>query len=169
VRNVFLIGFMGAGKTSVGRLLAGRLNSRFVDLDAEIESAAGKSISEIFDQHGETEFRKLETTRLTQISREVGIVVATGGGVAIAAENRQLMRMSGLVVNLTASRETILQRLSGDRTRPLLQGDNPAERVAALLTERQQFYAEADLSISTDGKKIEEIVAEILARLSEEQ
>jgi shikimate kinase len=111
----------------------------------------------------------LETERLTQISREAGIIVATGGGVAIAAENRHLMRTSGLVVNLTVSRETILQRLSGDRTRPLLQGDNPAERVAALLSERQPFYAEADLSISTDGKKIEEIVAEILTRLSDEQ
>ena len=166
MRNIFLTGFMGAGKTSVGRLLAVRLSYRFVDLDAKIVAEAKKSITEIFEKDGEAQFRKLESTVLARIAGETGAVVATGGGVVIAESNRRLMRESGVVVNLTATHESVLMRLSGDVTRPLLNGDNPAERVAALMAEREAFYADADLTIATDGKSLEDIVAELIARLT---
>jgi len=166
VKNLFLTGFMGCGKTSVGKVLSSITGYRFVDLDQVIVDRAGKSIKEIFAAEGEQAFRRLESDVLEQVAREAGVVVSTGGGVVIAGGNREVMRRSGTIVNLTATVAALVARLSGDSERPLLQDDPSGERIAAMLAAREQYYADADLRIDTTGKKVESIAAEIVARLA---
>lgn len=165
MKHIYLTGFMGCGKTSVGRLLSRRLNCAFVDLDQEIVNQAGTSIREIFASQGEPAFRSLETQVLARIASGPGAVVSTGGGVVIAPENRELMRRSGSIVNLTATVEAIAARLAGDSERPLLQGDASVERIRTMLTGREPFYADADRRIDTTSKTVEAVAAEILASL----
>jgi len=164
-RPLILTGFMGAGKSSVGRLLAGRLGCPFIDLDAEVVAMTGDSINEIFAKEGEVAFRILESACLEHAVRRGAAVIATGGGAVIADTNRMLMRSSGVVVNLTASFDRIMERLAGAADRPLYAGDDPAERAKALLEQREQFYNDADIRIDTDGKSVEDVAAEILGYL----
>ena len=164
-RPLILTGFMGTGKSSVGRLLAGRLRCRFIDLDAEIVASEGRSINEIFAKDGEAAFRSLESACLEHVLSLGVAVIATGGGAVNADTNRALMRASGMVVNLTASFERISERLLGATNRPLYAGDDPAKRAKALLAEREQFYNDADIRIDTDGKSVEDVAAEILEYL----
>lgn len=161
-RPLILTGFMGSGKSSVGKVLARRLDCPFVDLDAEIVAAAGCSINEIFARAGEAAFRELESRCLTEVLRRGGAVIATGGGVVIAAGNRALMRSAGVVVNLGVSLAQVLDRLKGNSDRPLLAGDDAANRAKLLMEERQQFYLDSDIRIDTDGKSVEDVAAEIL-------
>ena len=161
-RSVLLTGFMGSGKSSVGRLLAKSLSCPFVDLDGEIVSASGRSINDIFAQDGEQAFRRLETLCLQQVLRGSQAVIATGGGVVISAENRSLMRTRGIVVNLDVSLSQVLQRLHGATDRPLFGGSDAANHVKSLMDDRKQFYADADIRIDTDGKSVEDVAAEIL-------
>jgi len=156
---------MGCGKTSVGRVLSARLGREFVDLDEVIVAEAGVSINEIFSTQGEPAFRQLESQALSRIAARQGVVVSTGGGAVIAPENRQTMRLSGSIVNLTASVDAIAARLCGDSERPLLQGDASSERVRNMLETREQFYADADLRIDTSAKSVEAVAAEILDSL----
>jgi len=165
VRTIILTGFMGTGKSSVGRLLADRLGFRYRDLDALIVAEAGISINEIFARHGEPHFRKLETDAVRRIAGAQRCVVATGGGAVIAPENRRLLREAGVVVNLTASVDEICRRLREETDRPLLRDDRSEERVAAMMAEREQFYADAELRIDTTGKSVEDVVAEIIGYL----
>jgi len=167
LKNIFLTGFMGCGKTSVGRVLSERLGFQFIDLDQAIVSQAGMSVKEIFTAQGEPAFRELESRVLAQVAQRSGVVVSTGGGAVIAALNRELMRRSGAIVNLTATVETIAARLTGDSERPLLQGDASYERIEAMLAGREQFYADADLRIDTTGKPVETVAAEIIDALKE--
>jgi shikimate kinase len=163
---LILTGFMGSGKSSVGKILAERTGFRFVDLDAEIVVAAGCSINDIFTRDGEDSFRALESSLLEQaLSEGEGRVVATGGGAVIYGVNRSLMRSRGVVINLKATLEQVLARLDGSCDRPLLAGENAAKRAKALMDEREQFYADADIRIDTDGKSVEDVAAEILCRL----
>jgi shikimate kinase len=164
-RPLILTGFMGAGKSSVGRLLAGKLGCPFIDLDAEIVAMAGRSINEIFAKDGEAAFRFLESACLEHALRRGLAVIATGGGAVIADSNRTLMRATGVVVNLTASFGRIVERLSGAADRPLYAGDDPARRAKALLEQREQFYNDADIRIDTDGKSVEDVAAEIIGHL----
>jgi shikimate kinase len=166
-RPVILTGFMGSGKSSVGRVLAKRLHCPFIDLDAEIVTDTGRSINDIFAQDGEPAFRKLESTCLQRILQAGQAVVATGGGVVIATENRSLMRNRGIVVNLGVSLSKVLQRLDGATDRPLFGGEDAANRVKLLMDERKQFYADADIRIDTDGKSVEDVAAEILSFVKE--
>ena len=165
MKNIFLTGFMGCGKTSVGRVLSARLGCDFVDLDQAIVREAGVSIKEIFASQGEPAFRRLESQALARVAAGAGAVVSTGGGAVIAPENRELMRQTGSIVNLTASIGAIAARLSRDSERPLLEGDASAERIRSMLEAREQFYADADLRIDTTAKTIEAVAAEILGSL----
>ncbi len=165
-KMLFLTGFMGSGKSSVGKILAERLGCRFIDLDAEIVAAAGCSINEIFARDGEQAFRALEGAQLEQVlSSGEGSVLATGGGAVISAQNRTLMRSRGVIINLKVTLEQVLARLHGCSDRPLMAGDNAAQRATTLMNEREQFYADADIRIDTDGKSVEDVAAEILCRL----
>jgi shikimate kinase len=165
-RPVILTGFMGSGKSSVGKLLAEKLSCRFVDLDAEIVEAAGLSINDIFARDGEEYFRRLESANLERILTSGGCcVIATGGGAVINFQNREMMRNYGLVVNLKVTLEQVLDRLHGCSDRPLLAGEKAPERVRALMEGREHYYADADIRIDTDGKSVEDVAAVILSHL----
>lgn len=165
MNNIFLTGFMGCGKTSVGHVLALRLGWTFVDLDQVIVDEAGQTINEIFAEHGEPHFRELESRILVRVAAHTGQVVSTGGGAVIARANRAVMRQYGSIVNLTASVETIAQRVSGNSERPLLAADASTERIKTMLAAREEFYADADLRIDTTGKEIEAIADQVLDSL----
>lgn len=163
--QLILTGFMGSGKSSVGKIVAERLNYCFVDLDAEIVSAAGCSINDIFAHDGESSFRSLESSILERLlATRMEIVVATGGGAVISPDNRVLMRNYGVVINLMVTLEQVVARLKGCHDRPLLAGEDAAKRAETLMNEREQFYADADIRIDTDGKSVEDVAAEILCR-----
>ncbi|MDD2581979.1 MAG: shikimate kinase [Desulfuromonadaceae bacterium] len=165
-RPLILTGFMGSGKSSVGKIVAERLGYRFIDLDAEIVAVTGCSINEIFARDGEQSFRALETSQLKRIlSKGERCVVATGGGAVILASNRDVMRSSGMIINLKVTTEQVGDRLKGCTDRPLLAGNDSGERTKTLMDEREQFYADADIRIDTDGKSVEDVAAEILRRL----
>jgi shikimate kinase len=165
-KMLFLTGFMGSGKSSVGTIVAERLGCRFIDLDAEIVAAAGCSINEIFARDGEQAFRALEGSQLEQIlSAGEGSVLATGGGAVVSAQNRALMRSRGVIINLKVTLEQVLARLRECSDRPLLAGEDAAKRATTLMNEREQFYADADIRIDTDGKSVEDVATEILCRL----
>lgn len=164
-RLLILTGFMGSGKSSVGKIVAERLGYRFIDLDAEIVAVAGCSINDIFARDGEHAFRTLESSQLEQIlSTGERSVVATGGGAVISTQNRALMRTLGVIINLKVPLEQVLTRLKGCSDRPLLAGEDAESRAKALMNEREQFYADADIRIDTDGKSVEDVAAEILCR-----
>jgi shikimate kinase len=164
METVFFTGFMGAGKTTIGKALAERVGVKLVDLDEFIEKKYNKTIREIFEEEGEKTFRKYEHEALLQLIDFNGIVT-TGGGVVTSENNRQLMRKNGLIIYLDCSVDEILSRLKQDTTRPLLDG-NKEEQVRSLYQERQVKYREADYIVSTSGKSIKEIVSEIINRAS---
>jgi shikimate kinase len=166
-RPLILTGFMGSGKSSVGRVLAERLACPFVDLDAEIVATAGRSINDIFAQDGEQAFRSMEGAGLKRVLGGGRSVIATGGGVVTADQNRRYMRSRGVVVNLVVSLPQVLKRLHGAADRPLFAVDNAPNSVKLLMDGREQFYADADIRIDTDGKSVEDVAAEILRFLEE--
>ncbi|MEA5113509.1 MAG: shikimate kinase [Geobacteraceae bacterium] len=163
--NIILTGFMGTGKSSVGKLLAKRLGYRFRDMDDMIVSRQNMSINEIFEKYGEIHFRTLEAEAIRSISEERGMVVSTGGGAVISKENRNMFRNIGLIVNLSASPEVILERLAQDDGRPLLSGSKDIATIDRLMKEREPFYSDADIRIDTTGKKLDDVAREILAFL----
>jgi shikimate kinase len=161
--SIILTGSMGSGKTSVGKILAARLKFAFNDLDALIVEQAGKSINQLFADEGEETFRDRETAALSALVGRQAMVLSTGGGVVIRESNRRLLRAAGLVVNLTASVETLVKRLARANDRPLLCGERSLEeRIKQIMTEREPFYAEADIRIDTTGKTLEDVAAVIL-------
>ena len=158
-RNLILIGFMGTGKTTVGKRVARDLGFRFVDTDELIVETAGKSIPDIFSSDGEDAFRNLETGVLQQCIGEKNQVLSTGGGIVLRKENRELLKRAGYVIWLQASAAAIVERVKRNRDRPLLATENPAQTVKKMLRERQRLYEEAaDLAIATDNLMIEETV-----------
>ena len=164
-RPLFLTGFMGAGKSTIGRLLAARLGCDFIDLDDEIISRTGVSIQKTFDAHGEKHFRRLETEVLMSLSDRGPAVFATGGGLVMSLENREYMHASGLIVYLQAEWETLKLRLADSTGRPLLSGDDDWSRTHDLLKKRLLYYEDADLIVPTDGKSPEQIVTDIRSRI----
>ncbi|HXF46043.1 MAG TPA: shikimate kinase [Burkholderiaceae bacterium] len=133
---------MGAGKTTVGRLLARELNYEFVDCDREIETRSGVSIATIFEVEGEEGFRRREAALLDELTQRAGIVLATGGGAVLRPENRAHLRARGLVIYLQATADEIVRRTAADKARPLLQTDDPRARIGQLLAVRAPLYAE---------------------------
>ena len=167
MRNVILTGFMGTGKSSVGRVLARLTGWVLLDLDAMIVRRGGRSINELFAQEGEPFFRALESAEIGMLRQyHEPFILATGGGAVLAAENRVIFRELGLVVNLTAPPEVISARLRHSDDRPLLNDGAAREKVELMLREREPCYEEADIRIDTAGKKIEDVAAEILAFLT---
>ncbi len=150
--NLFLIGPMGAGKTSIGRHLARHLGLRFVDLDLELEARLGASIALTFELEGEAGFRKRESALLGELVRDCGIVLSTGGGAVLDPVNRKLLRARGFVVWLDTDVDTQLNRLHADRQRPLLQGPDRREKLLGMADLRNPLYAQtADLRIAACG------------------
>jgi len=161
VSSVFLVGFMGTGKSALGRDLANRLGWRFVDLDEEIVSQAGRSIPEIFEAEGEDAFREFEIQALSAQAQQEQQVVACGGGVLLRSENRSLLLKQEKVLCLVASADEIWRRISGDPNRPLLKDREAMER---RLKERQPFY-ELFPSLDTEGRSVADLSEELLHRL----
>lgn len=162
--KIYFVGFMGAGKTTIGRLYAQETRWNFIDTDALIEEKAGCSISEIFEKQGESAFRGLETEVLQDIGRNSDTVVSCGGGIILNGINVEIMRKDGHVLYLRAQADTLAERLADANDRPLLQrGEGTLkERIADILSQRSGLYENAaDIIIDTDGKTPEDIVAEI--------
>lgn len=167
MKNIVLIGFMATGKTAVGRKLAEALHMKFVDLDDLIVEHKGITIAEIFDRHGEAHFRKLEREMVARVSRRRFLVVATGGGVVLDPENVSKLKRMGRMIHLSASPEVILERVSNEDHRPLLETADREGRIRDLLSRRAPFYAIADLEIDTSGLSVDEVVVEIVRHLQE--
>ncbi|MFA6508291.1 MAG: shikimate kinase [Treponemataceae bacterium] len=165
--RITLIGFMGSGKTSVGRELARVLNAELIDIDRLIESREGMTINEIFEKRGETYFRDLERRTVEEMNGKKGpLIVCSGGGVILDARNVENIRKRGVSVWLKAKAETVYARIAEEGTRPVLNDDMSVEKITAVLEKRLPFYeAAADIAIDTDGKTIAQIGAEILIRL----
>ncbi|WP_304639399.1 shikimate kinase AroK [Pseudomonas sp.] len=166
MRNVILIGPMGAGKSTIGRLLAKELKYCFKDSDREIEARTGADIPWIFDVEGEEGFREREEAMIAELAAEQGIVLATGGGVVMREANRRALSAGGLVVYLRTSVEQQLQRTAKDRQRPLLQTPDPERVLRELMAKRDPLYREiADLIIETDHRGPKVVVNAIVERL----
>ncbi|MCB9137732.1 MAG: 3-dehydroquinate synthase [Caldilineaceae bacterium] len=166
--NITLTGFMGTGKTTVGRLLAQQLNRPFVDLDEQIEQHFGKSVAEIFADEGEPAFRLAEIRLCSQLAEQEGLIISTGGGALVNPASRHALTESGPVVCLTATIEEILARLHGSADRPLLPGDaaEQGKRIRDLLYTRRHAYAAIPLRVDTTGRTPDEIVDALLATLA---
>lgn len=164
--NIILVGPMGAGKSTIGRLLAKELRLPFRDSDKEIEQRTGASIPLIFDVEGEQGFREREHAVIKDLCEMRGLVMATGGGAVLRPDNRQLLRAGGRVIYLCTSVEQQLDRTSRDRNRPLLQKPNPSEILANLMAVRDPLYREvADIIVQTDERPPRLVVVEIMGRL----
>lgn len=161
--NLVLIGYMGAGKTTVGRAVAKKLGYEFIDTDAYIEKQEGMPIPEIFSEKGEAYFRALETSVITKLCEKSGCVIATGGGLPLRKENQTILKQLGTVYYLMADTKTIYNRVKHSKNRPLLQCDNPYERIQAMMEERGPVYLQAcHVRIRTDHVKLEEVMDAIV-------
>lgn len=157
--NIFFVGLMGAGKTTVGKLLAKRLGKAFYDSDHEIESRTGVNIPVIFELEGEAGFRKREVTAIEELTAMHDIVLATGGGAVLCKKNRENLSQHGTVVYLRASVNELWHRTKNDKNRPLLQTDDPRAKLEKLYTERDPLYREiADIIIDTGDQSVGTIV-----------
>jgi len=164
MNNIVLVGFMGSGKSTVGKKLADKLGWTFTDTDARVEREQMTSISELFRRHGEAYFRELESRVLEDVLAEGQQVVATGGGIVLAERNRLRMLECGLVVALKAEASEVIRRVSSDRSRPLLQGD-VGERVRTLMEQRKHAYDFAHISIDTSALGVDQVIELIVERL----
>lgn len=160
--NIVLTGFMGTGKTTVGRRVAEILKLKFVDLDSHIEQLEGHPVSEIFAKSGEAAFRKIEAAGVEELSRRDEQVISVGGGAILNPINRENLQRHGLLVCLRAKTGTVLERLKDDLTRPLLVGEDREEKVDQLLKERQAIYDLCPIQIVTDSKTISQVAEEII-------
>ncbi|MBI2836331.1 MAG: shikimate kinase [Chloroflexi bacterium] len=169
--NIALIGFMGTGKSAVGRVLAKKLRRKFIELDSLIEQKAGKSIPDIFQQDGEIGFRQLEIDATKDVAQEKRAVIACGGGVVLNRINIDRLRESTVIVYLTASPGVILRRTSSDRNiRPLLNVSDQAQRIRELLKFRKPFYERAaDVTINTSKVDIGAVAEQILEKLKNDE
>ena len=162
------MGMMGAGKTTVGRQLAKRLGKSFCDSDREIEARTGVRVAVIFDIEGEAGFRKRETEAIEQLTALDGVVLATGGGAVLEPRNREYLKTRGFVIYLHAQPLVLSQRTRTDKSRPLLQGGDPRDRLEKLYAERDPLYREvADLVIDTGRQSVGSLLALVLAKFDE--
>lgn len=165
--NIFLVGLMGAGKSTVGRILARRLGKRFVDTDHEIEKRNGVTIPVIFEIEGEDGFRRREQELLADLAQENDLVLSTGGGIVLKPENREVLRSHGFVVYLNARPELLAERTKHDRTRPLLNVEDPLTRLRELYAVRDPLYREVAHAIVETGRGApQQVVQAILGEIS---
>jgi len=162
MKNIVLVGFMGGGKTSVGKSIRDTLKMRLVNTDDLIEKKEGMSIAGIFAKKGESYFRKLEREIVKEISKSENSIIDTGGGVVINEDNVKDLKKNGLIFCLNATPEEILRRTKRYVHRPLLNVDDPLTEIKELLNKRKEYYKRADYQIDTNGKSIEEIAKEII-------
>lgn len=163
--NIFLIGPMGVGKSTIGRQLANLLNKDFMDTDHEIEKRTGVDIPTIFDIEGEEGFRKREAAVLDEMTSGSNLVLATGGGAILLEDNRRALRR-GFVVYLSASLETLIERTRRDKSRPLLQNTDRQKKIKELMMERDPIYRqESDIIVETDGRSAKAVAKEIVDQL----
>lgn len=162
--NIFLVGPMGAGKSTIGRLLAAELDFSFRDSDRVIEERTGADIPWIFDMEGEEGFRERESAVLAELAHEQRSVIATGGGIILRSANRDLMKAAGHVCYLTASIDQLVERTARDKKRPLLQVDNPRQKIIDLVALRDPLYrSAADFVVNTDRRSPKAVAQEIVA------
>lgn len=168
--HIFLIGFMGSGKSTVAKYLSRTYKMQQIEMDAQIEKKEGRSISSIFEKQGEAYFRTLETEFLKNLPPRKAFVVSCGGGVAVKEENVREMKTKGKIVLLTAEPETIYNRVKRSHTRPLLEGNMNISYIEELMKKRWGLYEKAaDFSVKTDGRTAAEIGEEIIKRIREEK
>ncbi len=164
--NIFLVGLMGSGKTSVGKVLARLLGKEFIDSDHEIERATGVRIPVIFEIEGEAGFRAREHKMIAELVARENLLLATGGGVVLAKENRDLLKANGCVIYLRAPVKSLLKRTQRDRNRPLLQVPDPAVKLTAMYEQRDPLYREvAHLIVDTGNQSVRVLAAQIEAKL----
>jgi shikimate kinase len=164
-KNIILTGFMGVGKTSVGTQLAKDLGYRFVDTDALIEEDQHLTITSIFAKYGEPYFREIEANIIQKVMQAENQVVSTGGGAVIWDMNREAFKKAGLVVCLTAKPEVIFERIKHETHRPLLQTADPLQKITELLAGRAKYYAQADLTIDTSERSVDNVITAIKERI----
>jgi shikimate kinase len=165
--NIFLVGPMGAGKSTIGRNLAQIVGKRFCDADREVEARTGASIALIFELEGEAGFRRRERAVIEELTAGEGLVLATGGGAVLDAANRALLRSRGTVVYLHAPLDVLVRRTRRDRNRPLLQTADPRARLEQIVRERDPLYREvADVVVETDHRTVRSVVNEVARRLA---
>ncbi len=169
--NIALIGFMGVGKTAVGKVLAEKLGRSFVELDSLIEQKAGKSIPDIFQQDGETAFRELEIEVTKEVSKDRNLVITCGGGIVLNKINIERLRKSARMVYLTASPGVILKRVANEEgQRPLLEVGNPTLAIREMLSFRRSFYERAaDIKIDTSKLDIDSVAEQIIEKLKDDE
>ena len=166
--NIFFVGPMGAGKTTIGRQLARSLGRPFYDSDKEIEARTGADIPLIFELEGEAGFRSREKAMIDELTQQPGIVLATGGGAVLDPDNRKHLAGRGFVIYLSAPIEQLFQRTSRDSRRPLLQTENPRQKLEEILAVRDPLYREvADLVLVTDNKPVRNVTTQLLKRIRE--
>lgn len=164
--NIFFIGFMGVGKTTISEYLSEMLNKDKIDIDSYIEEKEKMAISQIFEQYGENYFRNCETNALKEISEKNNRIISCGGGIILREENIDLMKKQGKIVLLTASPETIYERVKCSKERPILNNDMSIGFISSLLKEREEMYLKtADIIINTDNKDTKEVSHEIIKKL----
>ncbi len=166
-RNIILCGFMATGKSSVGRRLSEMVGYDFLDMDAAIEAEEGMPIPQIFSTRGEPAFRALESRMVERIAGQSRCVVATGGGTVVNPRNLEILKRSGVVINLTADIDTLLQRIGSGDDRPMLWEGDRIERIRTLKEQRAQAYAQADIVLDTSSLSIDEVAQRIVDRLRE--
>ncbi|HLS28219.1 MAG TPA: shikimate kinase [Opitutales bacterium] len=159
--NLYLVGFMATGKSTVGRALASRIGYRFCDSDAEIERRTGLSIPQIFEMEGEETFRRYEREFIEDGHPDSNCIVACGGGLVAQPGMTELLKKKGVVICLFATPETILKRTSGNRNRPLLNVDDPEKQIRDLMEKREPFYRRAGTMILTDNRSLSELVEHV--------
>lgn len=164
-KNVVLVGYMGTGKSSVGKYLAQRLNRQFIELDEEIVKKAGKSIPEIFAQDGEPVFRQIEAQVVAEWSQGENLVISTGGGAVINPKNVENLRKKGILIGLTARPEVILVRVEKDHNRPLLAVEDRLGKIKEMLEQRAPFYQLADYTIDGSELTLREVGEHIIGFL----
>jgi len=162
MNNIYLVGFMGAGKTSIGRLVAKKLRHEFVEMDTVIEEQETLKIVDIFAEKGETYFRDLEKKLLKELATRNNLVVSCGGGVICDEQNLKLLKNSGIVFSLTVSAETAYERTKKDVSRPILNVSDPLAKIRELLAVRNKYYAQAHYKINTEENSIEELADKIV-------
>jgi shikimate kinase len=161
-KNVILIGFMGSGKSMTASRLSKILGRKVISTDKLIEKREGRSISKIFDESGESYFRKVERKIVAEVSRQTGVILDCGGGVVLDAENRVNLKKNGILIYLSASPDSIYKNIKNRAHRPLLNVKDPRARIAKLLEERKPLYEQADVVIDADHKSIDQITEEVL-------